>query len=133
MKFTIPLKPCIKKNSQEIVKVPIKGSNKKRLAIIQGKLYRQYEKECEQYIPELNIDYPINVKSVFYMPSRRRVDLNNLFEALHDVMSKYHCIVDDNCNIIYSVDGSCVKYDKENPRTEVEITPLNDVITIKDM
>ena len=66
------------------------------------------------------------------MPSRRRVDLSNLVESIHDIMTKYGCIVDDNCNIIYSIDGSCVKYDKENPRTEVEITKLN-VTTIKDM
>ena len=133
MKFTVPIKPCIKKNSQEIVMIPIKGTNKKRPTIIQGKQYRQYEKDCKPYIPDYGIDYPINVKTVFYMPTRRRVDLSNLIEAIHDIMTKYNCIVDDNCNIIYSIDGSCVKYDKENPRTEVEITPLTNVTTIKDM
>lgn len=130
--FTIPIKPSTKKNSQEIMMAPIKGTKKKRPVIIQNKRYRQYEKECEPYIPKLGIDYAVNVKTVFYMPSRRRVDLANLVESIHDIMTKYGCIVDDNCNIIYSIDGSCVKYDKENPRTEVEITKLN-VTTIKDM
>ena len=128
IEFTIPIKPCIKKNSQQI----IFNRKLKRYMIIQGSQYLQYEKECEPYIPKLNIDYAVNVKTVFYMPSRRRVDLSNLLEAVHDVMTKYGCIVDDNCNIIYSIDGSCVKYDKENPRTEVEITKL-DVKTIKEM
>ena len=54
------------------------------------------------------------------MPTRRRVDLSNLIEAIHDIMTKYNCIVDDNCNIIYSIDGSCVKYDKENPEYFIE-------------
>ena len=129
MNFTIPISPITKKNSQQI----IYNRRYKRYMIIPSSQYKKYEKECKQYIPDLNIDYPVNVKAVFYMPTRRRVDLSNLLEALHDIMSTYNCIKDDNCNIIYSVDGSCVKYDKENPRTEVEITKLDDVITIKDM
>lgn len=31
-------------------------------------------------------------------------------------------LADDNRNIVASVDGSVVLYDKENPRTEVTIT-----------
>lgn len=127
--FTVPIKPCIKKNCQQI----IYNKKYKRYMIIQGPKYLQYEKDCKPYIPKLEIDYPVNVKAIFYMPSRRRVDLSNLLESIHDVMTKYNCIKDDNCNIIYSVDGSCVKYDKDNPRTEIEITKLDDVVTIKDM
>ncbi len=133
IQFTIPIKPCVKKNSQQIVMVPIKkGSKRKRPMIIQSAAYRQYEKDCEKYIPNSKIDYPVNIKAIFYMPSRRRVDLSNLLEGLHDIMTKYNCIEDDNCNIIYSVDGSRVLYDKENPRTEIEITKL-DVTTIRDL
>lgn len=141
IEFIIPLKPCVKKNSQQIVFIPSKYSSvmsiktKKPVSprIIQNERYRSYEKACKDYIPDSNIDYPVNVKTVFYMPTRRRVDLSNLLEAIHDIMTKYNCISDDNCNIIYSTDGSCVKYDKENPRTEVEITKLEGVVTIKDM
>ena len=75
----------------------------------------------------------MNLKTVFYMPSRRRVDLSNLLEGIHDVLVKYGCLEDDNCNIIYSIDGSCVKYDKNNPRTEIEIAELDNIVTIKDM
>lgn len=55
------------------------------------------------------------------MPARRRVDLCNLHEALCDVLVKYGVLEDDNSNIVVSMDGSRVFYDKENPRTEVEI------------
>lgn len=63
----------------------------------------------------------VNIKAVFYMPTRRRVDLVNLQEALLDVLVKYRVIEDDNSKIVYSMNGSYVDYDKENPRTEVEI------------
>lgn len=128
-KFVIPLKPCIKKNSQRI----IYNKKLKRYMIIQGQAYLEYEKNCAEYVPPLHIDYPINLKTVFYMPSRRRVDLSNLLEGIHDVLVKYDCLEDDNCNIIYSIDGSCVKYDKNYPRTEIEITKLDNVVTIKNM
>lgn len=55
------------------------------------------------------------------MPTRRRVDLCNLHEALCDVLVTFGVVQDDNCKIIASMDGSRVLYDKENPRTEVYI------------
>lgn len=72
------------------------------------------------------IDYPVEVKALFYMETRRRVDLTNLLEALHDVMVKYGLLKDDNNQIIVSVDGSRVLYDKDNPRTEVTIRRMED-------
>ena len=63
----------------------------------------------------------VNVKALFYMKTKRKVDLTNLLEALDDVLVKGGMLVDDNCTIIKSHDGSRVLYDKENPRIEVEI------------
>lgn len=74
--------------------------------------------KCEAF------DRPVNVKAVFYMPTRRRVDLVNLQEALLDILVKYRVLDDDNSNIVRSMDGSTVKYDKDHPRTEVSITWL---------
>ena len=37
------------------------------------------------------------------------------------MLVKYGVIEDDNSRIIVSMDGSRVRYDKENPRTEVTI------------
>lgn len=117
-KFTIPVKPVTKKNSQQIVMC------KGRPIIVPSKLYKTYEKDVKAFIEPLKIDEPINVQAVYYMPSKRRIDLCNLHEALCDVLVKHGMVTDDNSNIIQSMDGSRVMYDKEHPRTEVTITKV---------
>ena len=120
MNFTIELTPITKKNHQQIIQV------KGRPMVIPSKQYRQYEKDCKWFMPHIKpIDYAVNVKAVFYMPTRRRVDLVNLQEALLDVLVKYKVLSDDNCKIVYSMDGSYVDFDKDNPRTEVEIEEVH--------
>jgi Holliday junction resolvase RusA-like endonuclease len=126
--FTIPIAPITKKNHQQI----IYNKRLKRYMIVPSTQYIKYEKECKPFIPQEEINYAINIQAIFYMKTRRRVDLSNLLEALLDTLVKYKCIEDDNCNIVYSLNGSYVDYDKENPRTEVYITKLDDVITIKN-
>ena len=115
MKFVIPIEPKTKKNSQRIIVV------NGRPMIIPSEQYKQFEKDALWYIEKLGIDYPVNVKALFYMRTKRRVDLTNLLEALDDVLVKGGMLVDDNCNIIQSHDGSRVYYDKLNPRIEVYI------------
>jgi Holliday junction resolvase RusA-like endonuclease len=56
------------------------------------------------------------------MPTRRKVDLTNLLEAIDDVMVKAGLLADDNADIVQSHDGSRVLYDKDRPRTEIYIT-----------
>lgn len=120
LKFSILEAPVTKKNSQQILVNHKTG----RPFIMPSQRYKTYEKNAEQYMPQLDapIDYSINLKAVFYMPTRRRVDLTNLQEALCDLLVHYKIIEDDNCKIVTTMDGSYVGYDKENPRTEVEIT-----------
>ena len=120
LKFSILEAPVTKKNSQQILVNHKTG----RPFIMPSQRYKTYEKNAEQYMPQLDkpIDYSINLKAVFYMPTRRRVDLTNLQEALCDLLVHYNIIEDDNCKIVTTMDGSYVGYDKENPRTEVEIT-----------
>lgn len=90
--------------------------------MIPSKQYLQYEKDCRWFVTRgESIAYPVNVKAVFYMPTRRRVDLVNLEQALLDILVKYNVLADDNSNIVRSMDGSYVDYDKEKPRTEVFI------------
>lgn len=117
IKFTIPLKPVTKKNSQEI---RINARTRKPF-VAQSQRYREYEEAAVLFLKPLKIDYPVNVKAVYYMSTCRRVDLINLHSALHDVLVKGEVVKDDNSKIIVSTDGSHVEYDKENPRTEVEI------------
>lgn len=123
--MTIPLKPITKKNSQRIATRKTK-TGKETHFILQSKQYVQYEKDVGYFIKGrgLMIDYPVNVKCVYYMPTRRRVDLTNLMEATHDILVKYEVLKDDDYKIIQSVDGSRVHYDKDNPRTEIEITKI---------
>ena len=124
IRMVIKLKPITKKNSQRIATRKVNG--KYVPFILPSKAYVQYEKESGYFLrgKGLKIDYPVNVKCVYYMPTRRRVDLTNLMEATHDVLVKYGVLADDNYKIIQSVDGSRVEYDKEDPRTEIEITAL---------
>ena len=117
MKITIQLNPVTKKNSQQIIKI------KNRYMIIPSKQYKQYEKEVKQFMPDVEtINYPVNVKCLYYMKTKRKVDLNNLLEATTDVLVKYKILEDDNSKIVLSHDGSRVLYDKDNPRTEIIIT-----------
>jgi len=98
-----------------------------RPRIIPSKQYKQYEHDCQYFLPRIDtINKPVNVKALYYMPTRRKVDLPNLHGALHDVLVTYGILADDNSNIIVSTDGSRVMYDKNNPRTEVEITEVGD-------
>ena len=118
MNFVIELPPITKKNSQQIIHV------KGRPMIIPSKQYAQYERDA---LWMLNydgepIDYPVNVSAKFFMKTRRKVDLVNLQEALLDVLVRAEILEDDNSRIVVSMDGSRVSYDKERPRTEVEIT-----------
>ena len=128
LKLIIPLAPITKKNHQQIITKKMPGG-KSRPMVIPSKQYREYEKACGEYldVPSgLHIDYAVNIQATYYMPTRRRVDLTNLHEALHDILVHYDILADDNCRIIASTDGSRVKHDKAEPRTEVIITALEE-------
>lgn len=117
--FTIPVAPVTKKNHQQIIRA------KGRYMVIPSKQYKEYEKVCGEYMPDVEtIEEPIELKCLFYMPTHRACDLTNLLQAICDVLVKYKVIADDNFKIVFSVDGSRVLYDKEAPRTEVTITPI---------
>jgi Holliday junction resolvase RusA-like endonuclease len=122
MRITIDLPPITKKNSQQIVRA------KGHYMVLPSKQYRKYEKEASKILKwkDEPIDYPVNVECKFYMPTRRRVDIANLTSAIHDVLVHAGVLEDDNRNIVYSMDGSRVLYDKEHPRTEITITRVED-------
>lgn len=119
-KFTIKGNPATKKNSSQIISV------NGRPVLIPSKKYRDYEKYAGIFLKPLRIDYPVNIKCLFYMQTKRKVDITNLLSAAMDVLVKYNVITDDNRDIAATNDGSMVLYDKENPRTEIEITKLED-------
>ncbi len=90
----------------------------------------EYERYAKASMPFLNsvygtsgtIDYPVNLKCVFYLDTRRKGDLAGYLQAIQDLLVSAGILADDNRNIVASVDGSAVLYDKVNPRTEVTIT-----------
>ena len=116
IKLTIKLPPVTKKNSMQIV------GNGKRSMLIPSAQYRRYERDAGWFLKQLAISEPVNIRALYFMPARRKVDITNLESALMDVLVKHGVIADDNCRVVVSTDGSRVMYDKENPRTEVTIT-----------
>lgn len=124
IKFTIPLAPISKKNSQRIMTNRATG----KPFIMPSEQYKRYEREAALFIPRgKHIAEPVNVQCLFYMPTRRKVDLTNLLEAIDDIMVKTGLLADDNFTVIESHDGSRVYYDKDRPRTEIIITKNNEV------
>lgn len=125
-KFVIPLEPRTKKNSQQIRKNRATGQR----YVAPSNTFLVYQNQCFPYLYHLrsnaeSLQYPLNIKCLFYMPTHRRVDLVNLLEAIDDVLVHYKLIVDDCAAYIGGHDGSRVLYDKENPRTEIYITTLD--------
>lgn len=116
--------PRTKKNSQQI----IMNGRTHRPMLIQSKEFRQYEKDALYQLkdaPKVE-KYPVNSKVTFFMPTKHRVDLTNLLEAIDDVMVKAGILEDDSWRFIASHDGSRVRFDKEHPRTEIVITEADD-------
>ena len=125
IQFTIDLSPRSKKNSMQILVNP----RTRRPFVAPSSAYKAYRKAALMLIPAVarqGINYPVNVKAVFYMPTRRRVDLVNLEEALLDVLVDAGVLADDCSGIVAGMDGSRVVYNKEKPGTEVTITKMDD-------
>jgi len=125
LRFTVYGAPRTKKNSQQLIHVPIPGKNKSRTIPIPSADYKKYSEDFMWQIPSFlkkKIDKPINLKCVYYMPTRRRVDLTNLNEAVHDILVDSNVLADDNRDVIASTDGCRVFYDKLNPRVEITIS-----------
>ena len=88
--FTIPLPPVTKKNSQRIMHSSKTGKS----FIMPSQKYIDYEAKAVWYCKKAGvhepIDYPVEVKCLFYMPTKRRVDLTcwTITAALSSVMTK---------------------------------------------
>lgn len=123
--LTLPGNPVTKKNSQRILKNAKTGGS----FVAPSKNYIYYRNSSIIHIKRLMhgytmkpIEAPVNVCILYYMEARRRVDLVNLQEATLDILVDAGILADDNSNIVVSMDGSRVLYDKENPRAEIIIT-----------
>ena len=125
--YVIPGDPVTKKNSQNIYKNYKTG----KFFITPSKRFSWYEQNASWSFHgsdmELKIDFPVNIKCIYYMETRRKVDLTNLLEATDDILTTYGILADDNMRIIAGHDGSRVKYAGKigNPRVEITIEPLD--------
>ncbi len=116
----LPLLTRPKKNSQNI----IWNKNTGKPMIIQSKQYLEFEKMCKPFLSKysnLKINQPINLKCTFYVPDKRVRDLTNLLNSIQDVLVRYRVLMDDNYNVVKSVDGSRIIYEKGKEFTIVEI------------
>lgn len=119
-KYIISLPPITKKNSQQILTNHRTG----KPFIAPSKQYKKYEQAAMWYLtpkPKAPLSGRYNIRLLFYMPTRRKVDKTNLESAIMDVLVDAKILADDNRNIVAATDGTRVYYDKENPRTEIYI------------
>lgn len=133
IRFTIPLDARTKKNSPQVFSRVNKQTGKVFTKVLPSKNYIEFEKECMTYLPRFEpITKPINLQAVFYMQTRRNVDLVGLLQSIDDVLTKGGVIADDCRDIIAGHDGSRVFYDKNNPRIEITITAMNEYLQWKE-
>ena len=117
MKFCIPIEPVTKKNSQQIA-----YTKTGRPFVVPSAIFKRYQKAAARYVPAgETLKGPVQVTGIFYRKTCRTVDLTNLLEALDDLLVECGLLADDSWKVIASHDGSRVRFDKDNPRTEVTI------------
>ena len=128
--YTIPGDCRTKKNHMTIAgtgyRCPTCGKPHRQF-IKQGAAHDVYASKAVWYLrprPAKPIDYPVNVKCVFYMATHGKVDKSNLEACIHDLLVDAGILEDDNRDVIATTDGSIVLYDKQNPRVEITITPV---------
>ena len=135
IEFTIPLEPRTKKNSQRVIR-----DRAGRTMIVQSAKYKQYVKDSALVLNAVKgrneirepIIEPVNIRATFYRSTKRIVDLTNLQECLHDVLVDSGILADDSYRIIVSTDGSRVRYDRNDPRTEVVIEPVSNWVDYEE-
>lgn len=123
MKIILYGDPRTKKNSARILK-----AHANRRIVAPSEAFMQYQEKCLWQIkrPYNPITARVNVRCVYYMATRRKVDLANLIEATTDILVKAKVLADDNSQIVAAHDGSRVDYDKKNPRAEIWIEEMED-------
>lgn len=130
IRYVIKADPRTKKNSLMIAgagrKCPKCGKHEKQW-VRQSKAHDSFADTAGWYlrpIPTRPIDCPVNVKCLFYMKTRRKVDKSNLEASIHDLLVDCGILADDNRDIIAGTDGSRVFHDPDNPRVEITITKM---------
>lgn len=113
--------PRTKKTHQQIYR-----DRQGRPIVAPGKEFLLYQEKCLWQIrtPHRAISEAVNVKCLYYMETRQRVDLTNLLEATDDILVKAGVLADDCAAVVAGHDGSRVLLDRKNPRVEIEISKV---------
>lgn len=119
--YTLLGPPRTKKNSQRIYR-----NAAGRPFVAPSKAFAEYERSCLAQIktPYRPVSAAVNVKCVYYMPTKRKVDLVNLLEATCDILVKAGVLADDCAAVVAAHDGSRVLLDRQRPRVEIEIAEM---------
>jgi Holliday junction resolvase RusA-like endonuclease len=127
LKIIINGRPVPKKNSP----VMVAGRN----LILPSKTFRRYESYClgtkrrpgPVIVNSLGMffDTPVQVTCLYWLPDKRWwPDLVGLLQGTSDILEKAGILTNDR--LIQSYDGSRIMgIDKNNPRAEITITPMN--------
>lgn len=148
LRFVLPGQPITKKNSQEIVLIPVRRKleepvaerdccskcrrplfgrdDSKRPIIVPSAAYKAWSTGLGYIANRIHVDHDtpleglVTVKALFYCQHRGHGDLNNYTAALADWLEA--CQILKNDKLIASWDGSRVLIDKYKPRVEVTIS-----------
>ena len=130
LRYVIKGAPRTKKNHQKIAggkeKCPVCHKPRKQW-IVQGVAHDEYAELASWQLrprPLKPIDFPIQIKYLFFLDADRVVDDLNLCACVDDLLVKNGIIADDNRRIVQSHDGTRSFIDRENPRTEIYITRM---------
>lgn len=121
MEIVIYGQPRTKKNNSRIALI-----NNKRV-ILPSKAFKEYEKVALMQLARVQaVNGPVSVLCRYYLQNRAHwPDLVGLLQATSDILQAAGVIDDDKYIVNY--DGSEIAgLDKDNPRAEITITPINE-------
>ena len=124
LSYLITGNPYVKKSNQRVV------LRNNRSIKIDTPSYKQWRRDALWQLSALKkpsepIDFPVNLKCIFYKKTHGAVDLSALYEGIQDVLVEVGVLADDNFRIVAGHDGSRCFVDPDNPRMEITITPMD--------
>ena len=112
-----------KKNNMK----PIKRGN--RTYLVQNERYQNFSdlfdiviSKQKDKLPKEPIAQPCNVQMIITRGDKRRTDLVNNENAILDKLVDNKILEDDNYNIVCSMDGSTMRYEKNVNKIYIKIT-----------
>lgn len=127
MKIVILGQPRTKKNSSQIA---FKGNKR---VILPSKAFKEYEKVALMQLGRVQVVHgPVSVLCRYYLQNRAHwPDLVGLLQATSDILQAAGVIDDDKYIVNY--DGSKIAgIDKDRPRAEITIQPINENTVLLD-